>query len=449
LVLSRVEKRGEPVKVIQVGTISVAVSVESFKKKGSSYSGFRADLRHLGLKRPFSSSLESLEAKVKELVGPLVGENETLTLRHGALRAYERAKLIADEMGLELDEALLQLRKIQRLTASKKCPVEQAMDYWGRHHDQSKFNTPVHKVAHAFLTDLKANGNTKVDVQGVKGKVNRFAQAFACSLNEIAAEQYRVYFSSVPGGPRSRKNHRAEVRRFINWAKDNGYLPYDHPGIPRFAGRVKVKRKRVDVYNALQREQLIAQAQPVERPITLIKAYVPTRAKEAGYSCWDDLDWEVRILMVWGDIAKTGEPRPIHLPRELCERLRPLAQPRGRIYPFESIYKIDPRLARKAGLKWIRNGWRKTVISHLQAGVDNKDRVAEEAGTSVAKPKSNYLKPLRPDAGRGYFGLKKGELHPIEPGYNAAHYGASPAETGVTPSDAENVITVQFSARQA
>jgi len=183
--------------------------------------------------------------------------------------------------------------------------------------------------------------------------------------------------------------------------------------------------------------------------MTLIKAYTPIRQKEVGVSRWENIDWEVGIMMVWGEDAKKREPRPIHLPRELCERLRPLAQPTGRIYPFESFYKVGPRLARKAGLNWIKNGWRTTTISHLQAAVNDMPRVAEEAGTSVGKMKSNYLKPLRPDVGRAYFGLKKGERHPIEPGYNAEHYGSITTAQTEAADEAQNVVAVEFGAQRA
>lgn len=412
-------------------------------KKGSrEYPGFVADLRPFGLKPKWRSTLVALEGVVRELVGPLVGECETLTLRRGQLRAYERAIKMATEQGLELDEALLRLRSIKQLAAAKGCTPEQGIEYWAQHHEQSKFNTPVPQVVKAFLEACAENGNSDEDINTMKGKLKKFGSAFCCPLSEIPAEQYCAYFRTIAGSPRNKMNHRSTVRRLVNWAKDNGYLASDHPGLPRFAGKVKVAPKRVEVFDLRQREELIKQARPIERPMTLIRAYVPIRAKEAGISCWENIDWEVGIIMVCGDEAKKREPRSIRLPRELCERLRTLARPAGRIYPYKSFYKVGPRLARKARLKWIKNGWRTTTISHLQAAVNDIPRVAEEAGTSVCKIKSNYLKMLRPDVGRAYFGLEKGERHPIESGYNAERYGT---EIAAEPTEeAGNVIAIRF-----
>jgi integrase len=441
-----VKERKGPITVIKVGEREVRVYPAPSKKGGREYAGFVADLRSSGLGRPSASTLEGLESKVRELVGPLVGECETLTLRRGPLRAYERAIKIAAELGLEVDEAMQRLRGIQQLAAAKGCVVERAIEYWARHHDQLKFNTPTSQVVDAFVDALKQNGNSGEDIATVKGKLNKFARAFGCPPCEISAEQYRVYFNGIPGSARNRMNHRNTARRFLNWAKDNGYLAIDHPGLPRFAGKVKVAPKRVEVFDIRQREQLIEQARPVERPMTLIKAYTPIRQKEAGVACWENIDWDVGIIMVWGEDAKTRRPRAIHLPRELCERLRPLAQPTGRIYPFKSFYKVGPCLARKAGLKWIRNGWRTTTISHLQAAINDKARVAEEAGTSVEKLESNYLKLLRPDVGRAYLGLRRGEHHPIEPGYNAEHYGTGTNDSAAATEEVTNVVTVEFGA---
>ena len=435
-----------PIKPIVVGDREVKVSRNPSKKRDRVYLGFIADLRPFGLKTVWASTLEKLEEKVRAALAPLTGEADKLTLERSALREYERAKTLGAELRVDLDEGLQRLRDHERLAASKGCTVEQAIDYWARHHDQSKFGIPVPQVTDLFIADLKRSGNKNEDIAGVKSKVKAFARAFLCPLREITVEMLVTYFAALGGEDRNRLNHRNEVRRFFNWARDRGYLPIDHPGIPRFVGNVKPEEKRVSVFDMKQRELLIAQANPDERPITLLKAYLPIRAKEAGYSRWENIDWEVGILMVWGDEAKTGEPRPLYLPRELCQRLRPLAKATGPIYPFKSYYKVGPRIARKAGLKWIRNGWRKTVISHLQAAINNRERVAEEAGTSVQKLKSNYLKYLRPDVGRAYFGLNKGERHPTEPGYNAEQYGAETSAEAEPAEEVPNVVTVEFGA---
>jgi hypothetical protein len=72
-------------------------------------------------------------------------------------------------------------------------------------------------------------------------------------------------------------------------------------------------------------------------------------------------------------------------------------------------------------------------------------RSTGQAGTSKLTAKSHYLKPLRPDVGRAYFGLKKGERHPIEPGYNAEQYGVNP-DAPAGNDQSEKIVYVKFDA---
>ena len=432
-------------KIITIGSVVAKLYTVSSRKSGRVYDSFIASYYHDGKRyRETASTLEKLEAKVRAAIEPLVGENDSLTMRGSKLRAYERACELANEMGLELDEAMIRFREIHQLAAVKKSSPLEAIEYWSRHHDQQKFSAIAATVVAEFLADRTANNNSAEDVATMRGKLNKFATAFNCPLSEISVEDYRNYFKTLTGSPRNRKNHRDTIHRLLNWAKATGFLAHDHPGLPKFIGKVKVPAKRVLAFDAAQRDRLLQCATAEELPMCLLKAYVPIRQKEAGLVCWENFDWDMGILNVWADEAKTRESRQIHLPRCLCDRLRPLAKPSGRIYPFGCFYKVGPRLAQKAGITWIRNGWRSTVISHLQAAVNDLVRVAEEGGTSVKKLKSNYIKPLRPDIGRAYFSLNLGERHPIEPGYNCEHYGVLATEDERTSEGAGNLIPIRI-----
>ena len=387
--------------------------------RGREYTYWVADLRPFGLARLTRNSRESLERAAAEALGPLTGEMESLTLKQSALRSYERSLKCCLAMRMELDTAVLRLESLLGLAKEKGCAPEEAISYWARHHDSSKYREPLSGVVNAFLQYLSGeNGNSREDVAGVRSKLRRFASHFSGPLASITGEQYREYFGALSCGARSRLNHRNEVRRLVGWARDHGFLPVDHPGVPRYAGKVKVAPKRVEVFSIQERERMLEQASEVELPMVLLKAYTPLRQKESSLVEWQDIDFEMGSLVVWADRAKTRQARMIHLPSELSRRLRPLARESGPLYPHRGSYAVSPRLARKAGVAWIRNGWRCTVISHLQALLDNLARVAEEAGTSVQKLKSNYLLPgIRPDIASAYLGLRHPEKHPLEAGY--------------------------------
>ena len=424
-----------PPEPLLVAGRTVRVSRTWSRVRGREYGYWVADLRPFGLDRLTRNSREALERATAEALGPLTGDIESVTLSRSALRSYERAMKCCLGMRMELDTAVLRLESLRGLAKEKGCAPEEAIAYWSRHHDSSKFQEPLSKVVDAFLRYLtQENGNSREDVAGVRSKLRRFASHFSGPLASITGEQYREYFGALSCGARSRLNHRNEVRRLVGWARDHGFLPVDHPGVPRYAGKVKVAPKRVEVFSIQDRERMLEQASEVELPMVLLKAYTPLRQKESSLVEWQDIDFEMGSLVVWADRAKTRQARMIHLPSELCRRLRPLARASGPLYPHRGSYAVSPRLARKAGVAWIRNGWRCTVISHLQALLDNQGRVAEEAGTSVQKLKSNYLLPgIRPEMARAYFGLRQTESHPLEPEYQ--HAESLPLE---------NVIPIEF-----
>jgi hypothetical protein len=181
------------------------------RKRGVSYAGYVASFWIGGKRyRIPASSLGVLESKVKDTIRPLIGDNDTLTLRGVRLRAYERATSIATELGLELDEALQHLSRIQALAASKNCSIEQTVEYWARHHDQSKFSTATPNVVDVFLEACKQNGNSKEDIDTMKGKLKRFPagrfrpnldhriRGLECPLRAVRVETRQRQFPTSP-----------------------------------------------------------------------------------------------------------------------------------------------------------------------------------------------------------------------------------------------------------
>jgi integrase len=400
------------VENLQVGGVDVAIYETPANKNGRIYPGFTAIFQSgEESRRLFRASKQDLRQELHKL---FVGGDE-LTLRGPALREYERARQLAQSLGMELDEALLRLKKLDAASQETGTTIEQALDYHARHHDQSKFGVPCPQVVEAFLANRKLMGNSTEDIATLRCRLRRFAIEFGCPLRDITKDQYRKYFAATGRSLSDRRTHRSSVGRLVNWARDNDYLPADHPGIPRTGSRVQIPPKRVEVFDLDQRELLIAQARPVELPLTLMRAYLPIRAKECALVSWEDINWKTTTLTVYGDGAKTRDLRSVSLVPEVVARLEPYRKTEGRLYPFKNFYKIGPRLAKKAGLRWVRNGWRCSVISHLQAFVQDLGRVANEAGNSPTQIKRCYLKNLDAESGRAWFGLKSEQRHPLEP----------------------------------
>lgn len=446
-----VGNRGQPADTVKVGNFVVPIYSTPSKKGGREYPGFTARFRDAsGPQRIFRSSLEDLRAEVTKRVTPLAtGQSDCLVLRGPERAIYERAKLEAMALGVELDEAVVQLRRINERGRQLGCTIQQALEFWSRHHDHSKCATPVPQVVEAFLSDRKALGNSAEDIADLGHRLRRFAVAFRRPLRDITKDEYRDYFQSLTGGLRDRKNHRSAVRRLLNWAKDADYLAHEHPGMPRTTSRVKIPPKRVQVFERAERELMFDQARPHELPASLIAAYAPLRSKEVGRISWEDIDWQTGHLMVFADGAKKRESRRIYLVPELLARLAPHRQSSGRIYPHKNFDRVGPRLARRAGINWPRNGWRCSVISHMQAFVRDLGRVADEAGNSPREIKRSYLKPLPAEVGRAWFGLAERDRHPLEPARQYAE-GCGQQELVAAKTDvlAPNVIVLPLVANR-
>ena len=416
-------------------------------KQGREYGGFIADLRPYGLKRITSASFDRLKGKVDEALALVDGNLESKTLRKSELRAYERAVQIAASMGSQLDQAVLEYQQLKQRARKANCDPVEAIAYWEKHHNTDRLNAPLSEAVAAFLDFLeRKNGNSPEDIAGVRSKLTRFAKSFESPLVSISGSEYQQYLSLLKSGARDQKNHRDEICRFINWAKIWGYLPTDHPGIRFYGSRTRRVAKSIAVLDRDRRERLLDHALAHELPMALIKCFIPIRQKEISLINWQDINLEDGTLVIDPAKAKVRRGRVMRLPRELSERLRPFSKPSGPIFTGKSPYKAFPRMARRAGIAWSKNILRATVISHLQAAINHKQLVAEEAGTSVGRLDINYLKLGIPSkVGRSYFGLREGEMHPIEPGYNALRPVAYKFETEVSAQeDPSNVVVCDF-----
>jgi molybdopterin converting factor small subunit len=64
--------------------------------------------------------------ELRQEMNKLFVTGDEVTLRGPALREYERAREVAKSMGMEIDEALLQLRKLDAAAHNQGVAVEQA-----------------------------------------------------------------------------------------------------------------------------------------------------------------------------------------------------------------------------------------------------------------------------------------------------------------------------------
>lgn len=386
-------------------------------KKGRVYPGFTARFRDAdGPKRIWGISVEAVKGKLKPLISALAtGEPDVIVLRKTDKLVYMRVVETASSLGLTPDEALLQFQRFRQLALDAGATFDQVFAFYSKHHSQAKMATPTSEVVSLFIASRVRAGNGSDDLRDLRTHLGWFASRFACPLREISADDFDTYFASFQVAPLTLKHYRGSVVRLVNWAKRNRFLPTDHPGVPVSPSAVRLTSKRQPLITQGERENVIECANKLQRPSVLIAAYAPIRSCELDRASFEDITWSHSRLAVYADDAKTGVSRFIYLVPELIARLQPYRGRTGWISSVKSLSRLWPRLAKRAGVKWRKNGWRKAVLSHLVAYTQNYEGVAAQAGTSVARLKDNYVTAVEFEAGCAWFGLNASDFHPLRP----------------------------------
>lgn len=147
------------------------------------------------------------------------------------------------------------------------------------------------------------------------------------------------------------------------------------------------------------------------RTSELVKMYA-----EEKVLCWEDVDWSQKLIHVKAGVAKgtrrkAGDERYIVMSDTLIEFLRPYARNKGQICELahNAFYKSLNACLDKAEVDQVKNGLRHSCLSYFIAGHPETGvaEAAQRAGTSESVARRHYIKSLRPELGKQYFGLRR------------------------------------------
>jgi integrase len=276
----------------------------------------------------------------------------------------------------------------------------------------------------AFLAARQSEGISRRWTKSLESQLAPFATHFTGPLHELTAASLNAWLSGLkivrivkgqrqatgqPIGQRTRQNYRNAIGQLANWARDNGHIPrtwceMDH--LP--------KRKTADVAIKIltpeQLTKLLGSRQTTEAggrtkatliPFIALAAFAGIRHEEMNGEKalldWRDIDLKNRRVYVPKDVAKTGRDRIVPIPDNLAAWLAPYEKRNGPVCDLDTSKAIC-RAKKKAGLdagrNQTRNTLRKSFISYRLAQIKNIAQVAEEAGNSPAKIRSNYNRPI-------------------------------------------------------
>jgi integrase len=257
--------------------------------------------------------------------------------------------------------------------------------------------------------------------RALKGHLDRFSQSFTGPLHALASADINAWLRQLAVGPRSRHNYRAAIEQLVRFAQANGQLDrswkeLDHVPDP------KLKPIEIKILSPEQCTKLLAARQAAEEngraqrslvPFLALQAFAGVRHEEMrgekALLDWRNIDLDARQVYVPKTVAKTGRDRTVPMSDNLAAWLAPYLKRNGPICELSNTSSALCRAKKSAGLacgkNQTRNTLRKSYISYRLALTKNAAQVAEEAGNSVAKIRTNYGRPLPVTEGKRWFDI--------------------------------------------
>jgi len=302
-----------------------------------------------------------------------------------------------------LDLAVLRLVDALRVLGSDQ--LIEAARFYRTHHSMATLpRMTVPEVVSELLANRKANGKSQLYLKDLDQRLGRFADSFKGPISAVTTKDIDQFLLKLKVTGRTRFNFLRTIGLLFSFAKAQGYLPPDHPGISRVS-RPSLPPPEVEVFTPEEMQRILDQAEPEIIPAMVIGAFAGVRSEEIKRLDWSDVNLQEGHIEIRAHNSKTRLRRLITMPENLRQWLLPLAKPNGPVLPFITLNNQFQKLARKAKVPWKRNGLRHSFISYRIAETNDVSKVAYEAGNSPAIIQRHYLKVVTPKQAKAWFSI--------------------------------------------
>jgi integrase len=253
-------------------------------------------------------------------------------------------------------------------------------------------------------------------LRALDSMLTRFAAHYTGPLHLLRAAEINAWLDSLKGGLIYRRHHRGAVRELANYAKSRDYIPRDWDEL-RLVDDPDPAPVRIRIWTPDQLVKLLAVSPAKMVPFITLQAFAGLRTEElvpaergAGAIPldWSDIDLDARTIHIRYESGKTGE-RVVPISGNLVAWLLPQRRESGPVCAVKNTANALTRIKRRAGLPAARgesrNVLRKSFISYRIGETSNRGQVAEEAGTSLGKIKSNYRRAATAGQAAQWFGI--------------------------------------------
>lgn len=367
---TKITRGGQPVRIQR--------RVQS--KDGKEYVTWEVFWREQGKRRSTSrANKEEAHILADEIATRLgKGEIRQRILTGTALHEYEQAVAICTEAECSiLDAARL-------IKANKRPPQRRTLD----------------QVRTEFLASKSRR--SKRHFESLSNDTKFLNDKFGSRpIIDLHVSELSDWLISMPVEARTKQNRWANNRTMFRWARRIGYLPDIQTEIDRvdpalWAAESRENWEEDDGFDdvcLLTPDQLrrLFRALPDRLiPVLALGAFAGVRRSEASRLHWRMV--QADYIEVPRVIARKKKKRRLAPYLPICSAwLEPCREREGLIIPYRDRFNQVTAAAKSIGINpWPSNVLRHSFISYRLAAIQNAAQVAEEAGTSVEKIRSNY-----------------------------------------------------------
>jgi len=324
----------------------------------------------------YEAAKEFADAAVREIAQ---NRSNFITLRGQDAYDYQKAVGLLSPISFSVtDAASLVFDSVRLLNGTSG--ILEAVKYYVDNRPRKSSNISVRQVVSELLSLRQQEGSVgSLHLRDLRNRLGRFAERHDCPICKVSPQMIREYILSRNVGERTRHNLRTTLAMLFNFAAAEGYLPADHKGVPRPTKRSRAKLA-VQVFTPEEMSKLLNAAQGSQIVALAICGFAGVRSEELKRLQWENINFEERHIVVPDTVAKCEERRIVPLSVNLCAWLLPLRRSSGPVCPFSNLAIVFSRTAKRAGIKWKRNGLRHSFISYRTAHTKNVPQVAFEAG---------------------------------------------------------------------
>ncbi|MBN9690711.1 MAG: tyrosine-type recombinase/integrase [Verrucomicrobia bacterium] len=273
----------------------------------------------------------------------------------------------------------------------------------------------VAQVVQEMHADRKNAGCSEEHVRDITKRLDPFAKAFACQIASVTPPLVRNYLADLRGRngqpltARSRDNARRMIVSLFNFARQQRYIPRELAEEMAELPAPKLETVATEVFTPEAMRTILKAAEGPDLALLAIGAFCGVRTAELHRLTWEDIRFGERVLVIGADRAKTASRRVIPIPDNLAEWLAPFANAKGQISPYSHEHALSwglMKIARRAGVEWVKNGLRHSFCSYRLAVTKNAATVAHEAGNSPAVIHRHYAALNTEAEGKAWFDIR-------------------------------------------